>query len=167
MPEATADRAGYVAALPTFAQSAAMIGIHPSGIGRAVKRLGIEPVRWGNRDKHLSVADLMRLAIDAHRETVQTVASRLLEQVGREHPDQAAAIQADIDAFLAGLAGMRIQVRPTRADQGKPTEAEPSPSYEDVSQTPPPEPLLRGPVEPETARRLVALYTRPTVHEQL
>jgi hypothetical protein len=136
MPEVTVDRAGYVAALPTFAQSAAMIGIHPSGIGRAAKRLGIEPVRWGNRDKHLSVADLMRLAEDAHRETVQTVASRLLEQVAREHPDHAAAIRADLDAFTSELA------------------------------PPHPEAVLRSPVEPDTARRLVALYTLPSAHDE-
>jgi hypothetical protein len=157
MPEVTVDRAGYVAALPTFAQSAAMIGIHPSGIGRAVKRLGIEPIRWGNRDKHLSVADLMRLADDAHRESAQTVASRLLEHVGREHPDQASAIRADIDAFSAGLAGTPVHVRPTQAGQGQPSEAAPAPAAA--------EPVLRAPVEPETARRLVALYTLPSVHE--
>jgi hypothetical protein len=136
MPDVTAERAGYVAALPTFAQSAAMIGIHPSGIGRAVKRLGIEPVRWGNRDKHLSVADLMRLADDAHRESLQTVAGRLLEQVTREHPDQIGAIQADIDAFSSEVAPPRSKT------------------------------VLRSPLEPDTARRLVALYTLPSAPEE-
>ena len=56
MPNVTADRAD-IAALPTFAQTAEMIGIHPSGIGRAVKRLGIAPILWGKRDKHLRGSD--------------------------------------------------------------------------------------------------------------
>jgi hypothetical protein len=165
MPDVTADRAGYVAALPTFAQSAMIIGIHPSGIGRAVKRLGIEPIRWGNRDKHLSVADLMRLAEDAHRESAQTVAGRLLELVAREHPDQVARIRADLDGFAAGLGRTSPGEQPARGAQEKPVTGD-GPPPAGPSPTPE-EQVLRSPVEPETARRLVTLYTLPSIHGEL
>jgi hypothetical protein len=167
MPDVTTHRAGYIAALPTFAQSAAMIGIHPSGIGRAVKRLGIEPLRWGNRDKHLSVADLMSLADDAHRETRQTVASRLLDHVVREHPSQAAAIRADIESFFAGLTGARIHLQPARADQPRRAGIDQDRPAESEPPALPAEQQLRSPVEPETARRLVALYTLQPDHDEL
>jgi hypothetical protein len=166
MPDVTADRAGYVAALPTFAQSAMIIGIHPSGIGRAVKRLGIEPIRWGNRDKHLSVADLMRLAEDAHRESAQTVAGRLLELVAREHPDQLAAIRADLEGFAAELARTSTGTQPAHGAQQEQPKTGDGPAPADPSPTPE-ERVLRSPVEPETARRLVTLYTLPSIHGEL
>jgi hypothetical protein len=97
------SRAEYVRALPTFAEAAALIGLDPSGISRAVKKLEIEPLRWGNREKHLAVADVLRIAIHANRLALEEVGGALLDWAEREHPDQAEAIQAEIDAFFASL----------------------------------------------------------------
>jgi hypothetical protein len=66
-------RAEYVAALPTFAEAAALIMIDPSGVSRAVKTLGVEPIPWGNREKHLAIADVFRIAIHAKRAALEEV----------------------------------------------------------------------------------------------
>ena len=122
-------RAEYVAALPTYTDAARFIGIDPSGITRAAKRLGIEPIPWGNREKHLAVADLFRIAIDAKRAALEEVGGELLDWAEREHPDQAEAIRGDIDAFFATLpereavdpdefiAGLRAGLPPEAAEQ--------------------------------------------------
>lgn len=100
----TADsRADYVAALPTFVEAAELIGVDPSGISRAVKRHGIAPVLWGNREKHLSVADLLTIASHSNRQPLEGVAGELLDRVERDHPAQVAGIQAEIDSFFAAL----------------------------------------------------------------
>ena len=103
MSTAATRRAESVAALPTFAEAAALIMIDPSGLSRAVKTLGIEPIPWGNREKHLAIADVFRIAIHAKRAALEEVGGGLLDWAEREHPDQAEAIRAEIDAFFASL----------------------------------------------------------------
>jgi hypothetical protein len=103
MSIAATRRAEYVAALPTYTDAARFIDIDPSGITRATKRLGIEPIPWGNREKHLAIADVLRIAIDAKRAALEEVGGELLDWAEREHPDQAEAIRAEIDAFFASL----------------------------------------------------------------
>jgi hypothetical protein len=103
MSTAATRRAEYVAALPTFAEAAALIMIGPSGVSRAVKALGIEPIPWGNREKHLAIADVFRIAIHAKRAALEEVGGGLLEWSEREHPDQVDAIRGEIDAFFASL----------------------------------------------------------------
>ncbi|MGP0052454.1 MAG: hypothetical protein ACLPZR_26945 [Solirubrobacteraceae bacterium] len=103
MSTAAARRADYVGALPTFAEAAALIMIDPSGVSRAVKALGIEPIPWGNREKHLAIADVFRIAIHAKRAALEEVGGGLLEWSEREHPDQVDAIRGEIDAFFASL----------------------------------------------------------------
>jgi hypothetical protein len=129
MPTAATRRAGYVAALPTFAEAAAFIMIDPSGVSRAVKALGIEPIPWGNREKHLAIADVFRIAIRAKRAALEEVGGELLDWAEREHPDQAKTIRAEIDAFFATLpqrkaadpdefiAGLRAGLPPEAAEQ--------------------------------------------------
>jgi hypothetical protein len=103
MSTAAARRADYVGALPTFADTAELIMIDPSGVSRAVKALGIEPIPWGNREKHLAIADVFRIAIHAKRAALEEVGGGLLDWAERQHPDQVDAIRAEIDAFLASL----------------------------------------------------------------
>jgi hypothetical protein len=97
------SRTEHVRSLPTFAEAASLIGLDPSGVSRAVKKLGIEPLLWGNREKHLAVADVFQLAIYANRRALEEVGGALLDCVQREHPEQADTIQAEIDAFFASL----------------------------------------------------------------
>jgi hypothetical protein len=97
------SRPEYVRALPTFAEAATLIGMDPSGVSRAVKRLGIEPLPWGNREKHLAVSDLLQIAVHAQRFALEEVGGRLLDWAQREHPDQAKTIRGEIDAFFAAL----------------------------------------------------------------
>jgi hypothetical protein len=47
-----------------------LIGLDRSGITRAIQRLGIEPLRWGGRDKHLAIADVPTVAQRASLEQV-------------------------------------------------------------------------------------------------
>jgi hypothetical protein len=103
VPTSTSSRSEYIAALPTFREAAELIGIDPSGISRAVNRLGIEPIAWGNREKRLAVADLLRIAGHAKRFSLEEVAGELLDRVAREHPAQAAAIRVEIDDYFAKL----------------------------------------------------------------
>jgi hypothetical protein len=134
MSTATTRRAEYVAALPTFAEAAAFIMIDPSGVSRAVKALGIEPIPWGNREKHLAIADVFRIAIHAQRAALEEVGGGLLDWVEREHPDQAAAIRAEIDAFFASLP--------------EPTPADPDELIAD----------LRAGLPPDAAEAAIAIY---------
>jgi len=127
-------RAEHVRALPTFAETAALLGVAPSGISRAVKRLRIEPLPWGNREKHLAVADVFRIAIDARRFALEEVGGRLVDWAEREKPDQAEAIRAEVDAFFAAL-----------------PEPEPTPREEFLAE-------LRAGLPPEAAERAIEIY---------
>ena len=42
----TPTRADWIRALPTYQEAAELIEIHPSGITRAVAKLGIQPELW-------------------------------------------------------------------------------------------------------------------------
>jgi hypothetical protein len=95
------SRAAYIASLPTLANAATFIGQDPSGVSRAVQRLGIEPFAWGNRDKRLAIADVLRLAIYAKRATPEEVAARLLAWTDRYHLSRVETFKAEIDAFFA------------------------------------------------------------------
>ncbi len=103
MSTADTRRAESVSALPTFAEAAALIMIDPSGVSRAVTALGIEPIPWGNREKHLAIADVFRIAIHAKRAALEEVGGGLLEWAERDHPGQAESIRSEIDAFFASL----------------------------------------------------------------
>jgi hypothetical protein len=81
-------------------------------VSRAVKRLGIEPVAWGHRDKHLAIADVLRLAIHAKRATPEEVADRLLAWADRYHLPMVGTFKAEIDAFFAAA-----REPPTRGDE--------------------------------------------------
>lgn len=128
------DRAASIAALPTFSEAAELIGIDPSGISRAVKRLEIQPLRWGNREKHLQVADVLRIAQGANRYSLEEVAGELLDRVERDHPEQMPGIRTEIDEFFAALA-------PRAA----------TPEDEFIAQ-------LRSTVPPDAAEQLIELY---------
>jgi hypothetical protein len=136
MSTATTRRAEYVAALPTFTEAAVFIMIDPSGVSRAVKALGIEPIPWGNREKHLAIADVFRIAIYAKRAALEEVGGGLLDWAEREHPDQVDAIRTEIEAFLASL--------PERE------AADPEELIAD----------LRAGLPPEAAEQAIAIYLR-------
>ncbi len=103
MPYTAATRSEYVQALPKLGDAAELIGLDPSGITRAIQRLGIEPLPWGGRDKHLAVADVLRIAATVQRAALEEVAGDLLTWTEREHPEHVEAFAADIDAFFAAL----------------------------------------------------------------
>jgi hypothetical protein len=128
------SRAEHVRALPTFAEAASLIGLDPSGVSRAVKRLGIEPLPWGNREKHLAVADVLRIAIHANRLALEEVGGGLLDWAEGEHPEHADVIQAEIDAFFASL-----------------HEPEPAPGDQFIAG-------LRAGLPPEAAERAIEIY---------
>ena len=130
----TVSRVDRVRALPTFAEAALLIGLDPSGISRAVTKLDIEPLPWGNREKHLAVADVLRIAVHANRLSLEEVGGGLLDWAEREHPEQAAAIQTEIDAFFASL-----------------PEPAPTPRDQFIAE-------LRAGLPPETAERAIEIY---------
>lgn len=100
-------RADYVRALPTLSRAAELIDISPAGITRGIEELGLEPVPWGRREKHLAVGDLLRLATHLRRASIEEVAGGLLEGVERDHPAQLAAVNAEVDRFFAALPARR------------------------------------------------------------
>ncbi|HEX7300047.1 MAG TPA: hypothetical protein VF257_13690 [Solirubrobacteraceae bacterium] len=103
MAHAPTTRAEYVQALPKLSDAADLIGLDASGITRAIQRLGVEPLRWGGRDKHLTVADVLTIARHAQRASLEEVAGNLLTWVEREHPDQVDAFTTESDAFFTAL----------------------------------------------------------------
>jgi hypothetical protein len=96
----TSTRADVVRTLPTYQEAAELIEIHPSGITRAVAKLGIEPELWGGVEKHLKIVDVLRIAAQARRASVEEVAGGLLERASGDPPRQE-AVRAEIDRYFA------------------------------------------------------------------
>lgn len=72
-------------------------------MSRAVRTLGIEPQRWGRRDKHLEVAQVLKVATVAQRASLEEVAGSILEWTEQAHPEALDQTTAAIDAFFAEL----------------------------------------------------------------
>lgn len=116
-------------ALPTFTEAEALIMTGPSEIARAVTALGIESIAPESGESRLAIADVCRIAIHAQRAALEEVGGGMLDWAEREHPDQAGAIRAEIDAFFATLperkaadpdefiAGLRAGLPPEAAEQ--------------------------------------------------
>jgi|SRR5580693_1731650 hypothetical protein len=104
MPAVAArPRADRVRSLPTLSQAAGFIGLDTGGMSRAVRALGIEPQRWGRRDKHLEVAQVLKIATVAQRASLEEVAGSILEWTEQAHPEALDQMTAEIDAFFAEL----------------------------------------------------------------
>lgn len=99
----TTTSSEYVRALPKLSQAAELIDISPAGITRGIGALGIEPLRWGRKEKHLTVADLLRLAVHLRRASVEEVAGGLLELVEQKAPNHLSAVSAEVDSFFDAL----------------------------------------------------------------
>ncbi len=97
------SRADYVRALPTLSGAAELIDISPAGITRGIDELGLVPLPWGRREKHLSVEDLLRLAAHLRRASIEEVAGGLLDSIERDHPDLVSVIGSEIDQFFDAL----------------------------------------------------------------
>jgi len=95
----TSARADLVRTLPTYQEAAELIEIHPSGITRAVAKLDIEPQLWGGVEKHLQVLDVLRIAAQARRASVEEVAGGLLERAA-DDPVREEAIRTEIDRYF-------------------------------------------------------------------
>jgi hypothetical protein len=95
--------AGRVRSLPTLSQAAAFIGLDTGGMSRAVRAVGVEPQRWGRRDKHLEVAQVLEIARAAQRASLEEVAGSILEWTEQNHPDALKQTTEEIDAFFAEL----------------------------------------------------------------
>jgi hypothetical protein len=98
--QTTPARADAIRSLPTYQEAAELIEIHPSGITRAVAKLGIVPQLWGGVEKHLQVVDVLRIAAQARRASVEEVAGGLLERASDDQARQE-AVRAEIDRYFA------------------------------------------------------------------
>lgn len=96
-------RADRVRSLPTLSQAARFIGLDTGGMSRAVRALGVEPQRWGRRDKHLEITQVLQIARVAQRASLEEVAGSILEWTERTHPEALKQTTAEIDAFFAEL----------------------------------------------------------------
>ena len=72
-------------------------------MSRAVRALGVEPQRWGRRDKHLEIAQVLQIARVAQRASLEEVAGSILEWTEQNHPEALAQTTAELDAFFAEL----------------------------------------------------------------
>jgi hypothetical protein len=72
-------------------------------MSRTVRALGVEPQRWGRRDKHLEVAQVLQVTRVAQRASLEEVAGSILEWTEQNHPDAVQQTTAEIDAFFAEL----------------------------------------------------------------
>jgi hypothetical protein len=95
----TSARVDAVRTLPTYQEAAELIEVHPSGITRAVARLGIVPQLWGGVEKHLQVRDVLNIAAHARRASVEEVAGGLLERASAD-PTRRDAVRAEIDRYF-------------------------------------------------------------------
>jgi hypothetical protein len=109
MTPTTTTRSDYVRALPKLSDAAELIGLDASGVTRAIQRLGIEPLRWGGRDKHLAIVDILTIAASAQRASLEEVVGSLLDWGEREQPEHVEAFTAEIDAYFAALPAPKAQ----------------------------------------------------------
>jgi hypothetical protein len=72
-------------------------------MSRTVRALGIEPLPWGRRDKHLQVGQVLEVARAAQRASLEEVAGNILEWTERNHLEAVNQAKAEIDAFFAAL----------------------------------------------------------------
>jgi hypothetical protein len=100
---AARTRSEYVRSLPTLSQAASFIGLDTGGMSRAVRSLGIEPQRWGRRDKHLGASEILQVARVAQRASLEEVAGAILDWTEANHPDAVVQTTAEIDEFFARL----------------------------------------------------------------
>ncbi len=103
MATTAATNSSQVRALPNLSRAAELIDISPAGITHGFQELGLEPISWGRREKRLAVGDLLRLAVHLRRASIEEVAGGLLEGVERDHPEQLAAISAEVDRYFNAL----------------------------------------------------------------
>lgn len=96
-------RANRVRSLPTLSQAAGFIGLDTGGMSRLVRALDIEPLKWGRRDKHLEIAQVLQIARVAQRAALEEVAGSILEWTEQNHPEALKQTTAEIDAFFAEL----------------------------------------------------------------
>ncbi|HUN78202.1 MAG TPA: hypothetical protein VMU32_04720 [Solirubrobacteraceae bacterium] len=96
-------RAERVRSLPTLSQAARFIGLDTGGMSRTVRALGVEAQRWGRRDKHLEIGQVLQIARVAQRASLEEVAGSILEWTEQNHPDALRQTTAEIDAFFAEL----------------------------------------------------------------
>ena len=104
-PMAVTINTQQVRALPTFTQAAEMIEIDPTGIGRAVAKLGISSREWGGREKRLEIVDVLRIAAKARRASVDEVAQMLLDATESEHPEALAYVEAETERYYDEIRG--------------------------------------------------------------
>lgn len=100
---ASQARTARVRSLPTLSQAAEFIGLDSGGMSRIVRSLGIEPLAWGRRDKHLEAAQVLQIARVAQRASLEEVAGCILEWTERNHPVALERARAEIDRFFAQL----------------------------------------------------------------
>jgi hypothetical protein len=103
---ATIDRttsSDYIRALPNLSQAAELIDVSAAGITRGIDALGIEPLMWGRKEKHLDVEDLLRLAAHLRRASIEEVAGGLLELVEEKAPEQLSAVSGQVDRYFDAL----------------------------------------------------------------
>jgi hypothetical protein len=72
-------------------------------MSRIVQALGVEPQRWGRRDKHLEIAQVLQIARVAQRASLEEVAGSILEWTEQNRPEALQQTTAEIDAFFAEL----------------------------------------------------------------
>jgi hypothetical protein len=100
---AARTRSEQLRSLPTLSQAAGFIGLDTGGMSRAVRSVGIEPKRWGRRDKHLRAAEILQVARVAQRASLEEVAGAILRWTESNHPEAVAQTTAEIDEFFAAL----------------------------------------------------------------
>jgi hypothetical protein len=88
-----------VRAWPSLSRAARALGVNKSTLSR---RDDLHGERLGQQEIRLSPATVMRLAREYRRRVVDEVAFDLVEYAREQAQDQTEAVEAEIDAYLAG-----------------------------------------------------------------
>ena len=88
-----------VRAWPSLSRAARALGVDKSTLSR---RDDLHGERVGQQEIRLSPATVMRLAREYRRRVVDEVAFDLVEYAREQAQDQTEAVEAEIDAYLAG-----------------------------------------------------------------
>jgi hypothetical protein len=98
MDPTSIDRAASLRAYPTVSAAARMIGVAPSTLTR---RDDCRPLSRGARDQVLPPVEVMRLAVEYRKRSLNEVAAALVSLATAEGDAERARVEAEIDGFFA------------------------------------------------------------------
>lgn len=93
------DRVTSLEAYPNISTAAKIVGVAASTLSR---RQDLRLERRGDRDRVLSAAEVLRLAVIYRKRSLNDVAQGLIDHAQKASPDEADRVEGEVDDFFEG-----------------------------------------------------------------